>query len=491
MTRFTRTPRAQIDFSLIHGPFVPASVFSGMGVTASMEGSADEPISLRIWRLSPQGIEFAAPTGERFEVGQSLRFVLMMAGQKLKYVGTVVSPGHDEAGVLLVGLKYEAQVRPERPINPSRESREHRRFVANKKFYPTGVAHSPLTFHDSILFTVNDVSSAGMRLSTSMRNKFLVPGLVLTAQIHFPPMAASSVKLRICNIAVVQEDSGYAQCIGARIVERDSAFAEAMGQYILQFGQAKDGVTPKDIEDQNLAVQNHATIVDWGMAETVKDFKDVSALRLITYSSETPHNLARSMTFDDRSRVLIGRFRGQLVACLRVIFCSSDDDRLELESYVDLPKKYLDRFVTAEPSLLCVHPDFQSSNMAIDLIRFAIFVMMQAGRRQALHASAPEMVPFLRRMGFVDTGLRLPESAGGRANWHVLTANIEAIVDGRDVGPVMWNKLFAGHEGHLHQERWHRTGKLGAVRLATYRLIEPAQAWLDKMRLGKATNRRG
>ena len=273
--------------------------------------------------------------------------------------------------------------------------------------------------------------------------------------------------------------------VGTHIIAKDSAFAAAMGQYILQFGQAKDGVTLAEIQRQQLAVQQTSPIIDWGFAETVKDFKDVSALRLITYSTETPDNVTKSMTFDDRSRVLIGRFRGQLVASMRLIYCSLPDDRFEVESYLSLPKKYCEHAATAELSLLCVHPDFQDSDLTIDLMRFAFFVMLQSGRRLALHASSPEEVPFLRRMGMVDTGLRLPETAGGRANWHVLRGDVEAIVDGRNIGPVMWNKLFFGRNEFLHRQRWHKAGRIAAARLATYRLVEPARAWLDRFSRSK------
>jgi hypothetical protein len=343
------------------------------------------------------------------------------------------------------------------------------------------VAYAPLTFHDAILFTVKDVSATGMRLTTSMRNKFLVPGLTLSAQVHFPPMASSSVKLKICNLAVVNEDGQYFQSIGAHIEEHDSAFGAAMGQYILQFGESKVAPTPKEVQQQQLSIDNSANIIDWGFAETVKDFKDVAALRLLTYADESRENIVRSMTFDDRSRQLIGRFRGQIVASLRLIFCSLEDDLFELESYMPLPAEYLQRLATAEPSLLCIHPDFQHTDLAIDLLRFTFFVMLQAGRKWAIHASNPYLVPFLLKMGFVDTGLTLPPSADGRAHWHVLHADIEAIVDGRGIGPVMWNKLFHGREEHLHHQHWRKTGKVDAMRLATYRMLEPAAGIIKKI----------
>lgn len=470
-----------IDWELIHGPYLPASVYPGMGVTATATADDGAEVPLRIWRLSPQGIEFTCVPELHLEVGQALTFELMLAGQKLAYSGTVVSPEHADGDIKLSGVKYEPQERVATLAQESREDRQKKRFRVSKRFFPTGVAYAPLTFHDAILFTVKDVSATGMRLSTSMRNKFLVPGLVLTAQIHFPPMASSTVKLRICNLAVVNEDGQYFQSIGAHIVEHDSAFAAAMGQYILQFGEGKEAPTPKEVTDQQLAIDNHANIIDWGFAETVKDFKDVAALRLLTYADESRDNIVRSMTFDDRSRMLIGRFRGQIVASLRLIFCSLDDDLFEVESYMPLPPQYLQRMATAEPSLLCIHPDFQHTDLALDLMRFTMFVMLQASRRWAIHASNPYLVPFLLKIGFVDTGLKLPATADGRAHWHVLHADIEAIVDGRGIGPVMWNKLFHGREEHLHHQHWRKTGKVDAMRLATYRMLEPAAGIIKKI----------
>jgi hypothetical protein len=452
-----------------------------MGVTASIELDNGETTPLRIWRLSPQGIEFVSIPALDLEVGQILTFTLNLAGQDLPYRGTVVSPQHADGDINLSGVKYEPRQRIPGLSQESREDRQKKRFKVSKRFFPTGVAYAPLTFHDAILFTVKDVSATGMRLTTSMRNKFLVPGLTLSAQVHFPPMASSSVKLKICNLAVVNEDGQYFQSIGAHIEEHDSAFGAAMGQYILQFGESKVAPTPKEVQQQQLSIDNSANIIDWGFAETVKDFKDVAALRLLTYADESRENIVRSMTFDDRSRQLIGRFRGQIVASLRLIFCSLEDDLFELESYMPLPAEYLQRLATAEPSLLCIHPDFQHTDLAIDLLRFTFFVMLQAGRKWAIHASNPYLVPFLLKMGFVDTGLTLPPSADGRAHWHVLHADIEAIVDGRGIGPVMWNKLFHGREEHLHHQHWRKTGKVDAMRLATYRMLEPAAGIIKKI----------
>lgn len=471
-----------IDWELIHGPYLPASVFPGMGVTAEADLDDGTKAALRIWRLSPQGIEFVWLEALGVEVGQMLTFTLTLAGQNLFYQGTVVSPEHTDGDIKLTGVKYEPKQRPVAPTQENcRQDRQRKRFRAGKRFYPTGVAYSPLSFHDTILFTVKDVSASGMRLLTSMRNKFLVPGLTLSAQIHFPPMASSSVKLKIVNLAVVNEDGQYFQSIGAHIQEQDATFPTAMGQYILQFAESKEPPTPKEIESQQLAIDQSANVIDWGFAETLKDFKEVAALRLLTYADESRDNIVRSMTFDDRSRMLIGRFRGNIVASLRLIFCSLDDDLFEVESYMPLPPQFLQRLATAEPSLLCIHPDFQHTDLAVDLMRFTMFVMLQAGRKWALHASNPCLVPFLTKMGFTDIGLKLPPSADGRAHWHVLYADIEAIVEGRGIGPVMWNKLFNGREEHLHHQHWRKTGKVDAMRLATYRMLEPAAGIIKKI----------
>lgn len=459
---------------LLHAPFIPADVRAGEPVRAEVrvKNSTRAPIDMRVWRISPFGVELLLPPDNSLHQGDEIDLTLRLGHQASEFTGLVVTTTAAENGRSLVGVRWYAREDTSAP--PDADRRASARWICGVEFLPTGVAANPVRFSDFIHFRVRDISSSGLQIVTSLRNKFLVPGMVLDTMISCPATGQVKVELKLVHARIVSENGKDFLALGVAMIRPTPQTLQTFGQYVLQFGGA---ASLEELRKGGLTVQSSARAVEFGYVRTPEEYKAVLALRLRAYGEAGKLDQAgppdaMADIFDSRARILVGRYRGEVVASLRLIY-HEPDDPTEHEQYTSFPESFPRKDEMVEITRVCTHPDYRRGDLLLGLFRHTILTVLQSRRRWILGSSTEKLLPIYTRIGCKPTDVRFRHEAVGGEEHVMFLGDCYAGLAGKGMSPVVWNILFNDMLEHIDVRDILGDNPLTAARLGIYRALAP------------------
>ncbi len=458
----------------IHGAVQPAEVRPGDPVAAQVRvpgGSSQLPS--RVWRISPLGVELVRPSElPRPLVGTPLDVSLRIGAsvsefRALPLVATGSERGHDL-------LAFSWGHRP--GAEPARAPRAASRWLCEPGYAPTGIAPSAVRFEDFVYFRVVDVSRDGMQLETSLRNKFLVPGVRLQTTCTFPTQGQLRLDLRVVHARVAERGSKKVLALGVTWSPHGVGGREIVGRYLLQFAA---GATIQELRAHGFRLRSSSQAIDFGSLQSDEEYREVLRLRRLAYVhakkvSADAKDVDMADAFDARSRILVAKHRGQVVGTARLMFPDSGTDRLNHEDFLELPPELPPRTELVEVFKTCTHPGYRGSDLFYALLQHVALVIVQAGRRYALMSATDSLAPIYQRFGFRHTGASY-EHPAMRMRHHLMVLDVARVIGGVGVSPIYWN-LMRGWEvwkfgrtcGVVATDAWTTT------RVHLWRLLRPA-----------------
>jgi hypothetical protein len=116
------------------------------------------------------------------------------------------------------------------------------------------------------------------------------------------------------------------------------------------------------------------------------------------------------------------------------------------------------------------------------LFRNSVIVAIRSGRRWILGSSTAKLLGLYRRIGCQVTDLRYRHEELGGEEHTIFLGDVNRVVRGRGVGPLVWNGMFADLSSHLEGSGAIRIGVLARGRLRVYRLFRPMTRMLVRRR---------
>jgi predicted GNAT family N-acyltransferase len=327
-----------------------------------------------------------------------------------------------------------------------------------------------------------------MQLETSLRNKYLIPGVTIPSTCTFPTLGQLRLDLRVVHARVVQRGQKSVLSLGVRHAGHDARSAEVIGQYLLQFGA---GATVQDLCADGFKVHSSARALDFCSVRTKEEYREVLQLRRLAYQhakkiSADAKDVDMGDGFDTRSRILVAKHRGRIVGTVRLMFPQTLSDPLKNEDFLKLPQELPPRDQLVEVSKACTHPGYRGSDLFYTLIKHAALVAIQAGRRYALMSATDSLAHVYLRFGFRKVGAAYLHPSM-RLRHHLMVADAAAVVAGRNINPIFWN-LMGGYEiwsyarrcGAIEEDPW-QTARVHLLRL--FKPLASLARWLYARRL--------
>ena len=245
-----------------------------------------------------------------------------------------------------------------------------------------------------------------MRLLTSLRNKFLVPGVAFEATCAFPTVGATRVALQVVHARVVHHGGKRWLALGVTYALPEPGGDEIIGQYLLQFG---DGATVQRLRSTGFRVRSSSRALEFACVSTDDEYREVLALRRLAYVqagkvSANVHDEQMADPLDASSRIVVAKHRGRVVATVRLYFPRGPEDRLKHEDFLPLPPGFPARDDVVEFSKFCTDPEFRGSDLFYTLVKRCALATMQSGRRYALMSCTAPLAPAYARLGFRKVG---------------------------------------------------------------------------------------
>jgi predicted GNAT family N-acyltransferase len=459
----------------IHGAVQPADVRPGDPITAQVRlpGRPEWHLPSRVWRLSPLGVELVRPRElPRLLVGTPLDLSLRIGASVSDFPALPLLATGSERGHELLAFSWGQRPGPE----PARAPRAASRWPCEPGYVPTGIAPSAVRFEDFVYFRVVDVSRSGMQLETSLRNKFLVPGVQLETTCTFPTQGQLHLDLRVVHARVAERGSKKVLALGVTYSPRSPGGREIIGQYLLQFAA---GATIQELRAHGFHLRSSSQAIDFDSLRTDEEYGEVLRLRRLAYVharkvSADAKDVDMADAFDAHSRILVAKHRGQVVGTARLMFPDSETDRLNHEEFLELPPGLPPRTELVEVFKTCTHPGYRGSDLFYALLQHVALVIVQSGRRYALMSATDSLAPIYQRFGFRPAGASY-EHPGMRMRHHLMLLDVARVIEGVGVSPLYWN-LMRGWEvwrfgrmcGVVATDPWT------TARVHLWRLLRPA-----------------
>lgn len=477
LMRMSSSSQAGIDEIVsVHSPMVPAEVYDGQPIRAqitSKNGTAVPSNSLAVYRLSPLGAEIDISGLELcgIGVGSEIDLSIELAKQKCEFSGISVAEVRSENGKRIAAVRWcqETKTSPDQG-----ERRKGARWLCGEQFLPNGIAPNPARFNDFVYFTVVDISKDGMQLSTSLRNKFLIPGMVLEANISFPMIGQLTLHLKITNARIRAAGGKEVLALGTSILDVDPETLQTIGQYLIQFGPR---VSMSELRDAGLAPDSAESAVEFVFVKTADDYRSVLELRKEAYSQAgkaavdaTPESMGD--IFDAKSRILMARHMGKTVGSLRITF-HSPEEKNEYDQFVTFPDTFPRRDQMVVLSRICTDPKYRGSDLFYGLMRQCVLAVLQSKRRFILGGCTDSLLPLYEKVGFKPKQIRYEHTTLNGFSEQIILADVMGMLSGRDTPIAIWNEIYSDLHSYLTNLYDIPFDPTMNARVAMYRAVAP------------------
>jgi predicted GNAT family N-acyltransferase len=459
----------------VHGAVAPADVRAGDPIVARVrlaEGGREIPA--QVWRISPVAVELVRTLPlAALAVGSRVALSLRLGASETRLDQVEVSALRSERGRDLVALRWVSGAAE--ADEDAGEKRAASRWTCGTEFVPTGVAPNAVRYDDFVHFRIVDISRTGMRLVTSLRNKFLLPGVSFEATVTFPTMGEARVAFRVVHARVVQEGAKKVLALGVTYALGSRRAGELIGQYLLQFGP---GASLAQLRETGFEVVSSSRALEFGCVRTDEEYREVLELRRLAYvhakkASADVKDVDMADDFDARSRILVAKYRGRVVASARLMFPRHAEDALKHEEFLSLPATLPPRDEIVEISKVCTHPAFRGSDLFYGILKQAALTVVQSGRKWFLMSCTDSLLPVYAKVGLRKIGAGYLHPTMKLAH-HVCLGDVAGMIAGKRINPIVWNVVI-GHElydfaarcGAVPRTAWWR------LRVRLWRLFRP------------------
>jgi predicted GNAT family N-acyltransferase len=233
-------------------------------------------------------------------------------------------------------------------------------------------------------------------------------------------------------------------------------------------------MSPNQYEESGLT----EGIVSFRFVETEAEYREVLDLRFKEYSAAgkvAPGKTALDMAdeFDQKSKIVIGLHRGEIVASIRMIL-HEPTGRLEQEQFVEWPTGAPARGQLVEATRACIRHDFRGTDLFLSMLTFFGKEAMKRQKRYVVLCASGEMVGFYCRAGAQAMGLSYAHKDLNGKIHHVYVVDIHKVFLGGGVNPLVWNLTW----GKIYADPIYRKGiRITAqdrVRVTVYSLFRSA-----------------
>ena len=480
-----------MDYSGIHGIIFPGDVRPADRIKARIRKVGDQSFSdVRVWRLSPLGIELAYEDLQSApNVGDSLDLEVVIAGERSSFYGLVV--GHTanatQHQLYIVGVRFAQE---ENDSKHAERRRSTERWLCSEDYLPTAVCASPGRFNDYCYFRIRDISKDGLKLMTSLRNKFLVPGVHLSVIANFPVVGEAQFRCEVVHTGVASEHGKETLAIGAKFSTLPSDAKRTIGQYLVQFSTAD---SLEDLRSAGFKPSSISLGTDFYFLKSERDYEDVLELRYQSNSVEgnlRPGVAKNDMAdiADSRARIIVGKRNGKVIATARIAYCDPDVE-LEQANYVDVPVGFPKSNQILEVTRACTHPDYRRGDLLAAMFRFACAACFSLQRRYVVIMCTKPLIEFYEKLGWESTGLDYEHPLYTKRQYVMISDSAKALGSGSG-HPIYWNFVWREVSDYVISAGLINPVGVDRVRLTCYRALGVASKLFFAARAGLRARRR-
>lgn len=307
-----------------------------------------------------------------------------------------------------------------------------------------------------IYLKVEDLSTTGMCLSTSLSNAHLLPGMSLRGGVvQIPGRGEHVVDFYIENTRPAKDLQNILVGVSFTSIQPDCR--KALGSFLVAL--EKEVMDPdfiKDLKMNDLLGKSVRSDLTFRFVETLEEYEEVVALRNLAYSkagkvaSGSVAFAASEEAFKGEGKV-IAAYLGQRLVATAEIRISTEDGTLRSFAYPEV-----ERLVTSvsknaifEVNRFAIHPDMQGSDVVLGSLQAIHSIVASRGAFDCCILSSDDLVPLYERVGMKALPFKTKHPVRKDTTLTLMWMPAEAYLKATSVNPVVWERVYA--KNHLFQ----------------------------------------
>lgn len=298
---------------------------------------------------------------------------------------------------------------------------------------------------DESIMNIVAVSKTMLKVESSYKNRVILPGMKTRAVVLLP---FSKKQIVYLEVKAISPQGGENKTIVDFEVSRASnAFFESLSNYVLLFGATE---SIDEFRDSGISTRSLKLAKTTRYCKTDEEYEEVLQLRYKSYLTrvEAKDDKVNLQVFaddyDQRSRIVMLYHQQKMVASVRVVFCK-EDEKMEIENYIELPDHFPDKEDCMEISRLCIDPDYRRSDLLLSLFNEILLIALESKRNHALVTAPKDTAANYKRAGYRDMGVSfsIKEVMGNdEVELRVMGISLPDILRAKGINPLSWHLIY-------------------------------------------------
>jgi N-acyl-L-homoserine lactone synthetase len=320
------------------------------------------------------------------------------------------------------------------------------------------VSEDPLFASQEIFFRLREIDSKGLAVTTSLRNKHLLPGSVLEkCRFLYPGFHQFDFKVVIRHVQM--EDNKMK--LGLELLQPTSEVIDACSQLgILYQAKAKSMAFKDQVDVLERAGLSRKKIAKSAVVEVIsteESYDQILDLRWKAYKAAGKLKVTASReemkdAFDQQSTILGLRIAGKIVATVRVVRARTPDERFPFEDYVqkDPPFTTDQRLASCELSRMAVDPDVHGTDLPSGLVKRMLEFGLRGGCSRGYCIATTSLQKIYERIGWKVVSAPFPHPVLHNETMRLMEINPQKMALGSGIPALVWDSLYKEASLFLH-----------------------------------------
>lgn len=271
----------------------------------------------------------------------------------------------------------------------------------------------PFLYDRPVKGKVIKVNKKGMLVSLHLQHNDIFPNVeIKKLKLNIPSVGDLTCSVAVHDIFWISNFPTQL-FLNLKFLKTEKLAVEMFGQLLVLHGKQIDNSVNimKLIKDAELFPKNIKKHLHFSYLNSDEDYVQVLELRHLAYrhSGKIPKGTpVSSMTdrYDDRSRIIVCKHHGKVIGSVRMTFCEHPREQFELEESIQLPDKFLkERNDIGEISRMCIHPEYQRTDLVVGLIERSFMYVIKTGKKYIITSCDKKMLRFYKMLGFSRSGI--------------------------------------------------------------------------------------
>ena len=393
-------------------------------------------LNVKLFDLSSFGFSFISK--RKISKDVIVNFEINLRDGLFKGIGSVTWV-HDSGEQFKTGLKFIS-------FDQVEKIKKTNQIVIKENYSIHGVYSKVNFYFEKSAFKVLSLSNESFILQIDKSDQYVLPGMKLDLKFFLSTFDYKEIPSTTVTICYVKQGPNGSLIAGCNVQKLDQNLSLNLSNYLLQFLD----VSPNEAREAGFNVSKIADVFSFKYVETHADYVDVLKLRFEAYlnagkvdKSKSPVDMTALL--DSKSRILIVKHQGKIVASAAYAFPNEESEKLDTERPFEngYPISMPNKKDMIEISRLCTHIDYRKGDLLHRIFEHTYKIFATSGRKFIVTSCDNNLWLLYKKLGFNKTGASYAHPYLNGLEHHLILGPLDYPQKIKNINWMEWSYLFS------------------------------------------------